>query len=884
MSEQAFKSVYFSDYRAERGSRRSLTLAFGVDELKLARKVQRMSSNDIRAALGTDSYAELATAAAEAGTSINTLCVARLREDAGEYGVKLPLPGFGDITWASTLENHSKAPFQRWYPYLEGYSLEFVRAVRERFAAGASRILDPFAGGGSTALATVIDGDRAFYSELNPAMQLVASAKLRAVGLPPSDRAKVVPRLREIADQLPQLLRGLRPDPALAETFKHCFGESEFFDPETFQDVLRMRTFVDTATTSETERSFVVVAAIGALQPSSNLVRAGDLRYRRGREIERRESFIDAVARRLYRIAEDIAEAPEAQGTASLLSSSVHDLNRVPAAHSDALITSPPYLNGTNYFRNTKLELWFIRALRTPGDIRSFRNRAITAGINDVLGQDSEAVHPDVEAIVGRLRETAYDTRIPRMVDGYFGDMRRAFIALRKHLEPDTPVLIDIGDSVYGGVHVPTDRLLAGILEAEGFEAVDSVTLRTRRSRSGLTLGQMLLVFKAPSSRATSATPSQAHWRAGWDIFKRKMPYQEGDFAKRNWGHRLHSLCSFQGKLKPSIAYHLVNTFVPAGGVVLDPFAGVGTIPFEAVLNGRIGMGFEISPAAHSIALAKVRPPQQEDVEGVLQRLHEYLQSNVVDESAKYEAGMIRFNGPLPAFFNEKTFDEILLARSFFAESTELTDAEHFTLACLLHILHGNRPYALSRRSHPITPFLPTGSSKYRALIPRLKAKINRSFDALNNAQPTSTGTVVLQDATDDWPDEFGELDAIVTSPPFFDSTRFYMANWMRLWFAGWQREDFDFEPRRFVDERQKSSFAVYEPIFRQARERLDQDGVVLLHLGRSKKKDMAEEVREVAKPWFPTAEMFEEDVTSGETHGITDKGTVTAHQFLLLR
>ena len=26
----------------------------------------------------------------------------------------------------------------------------------------------------------------------------------------------------------------------------------------------------------------------------------------------------------------------------------------------DGVITSPPYLNGTNYFRNTKLELWFM--------------------------------------------------------------------------------------------------------------------------------------------------------------------------------------------------------------------------------------------------------------------------------------------------------------------------------------------------------------------------------------------------------------------------------------------------------------------------------------------------------------------------------------------
>ena len=50
----------------------------------------------------------------------------------------------------------------------------------------------------------------------------------------------------------------------------------------------------------------------------------------------------------------------------------------------DAVITSPPYLNGTNYFRNTKLELWFLRYIQFENDLRFFRDQALTSGINDV--------------------------------------------------------------------------------------------------------------------------------------------------------------------------------------------------------------------------------------------------------------------------------------------------------------------------------------------------------------------------------------------------------------------------------------------------------------------------------------------------------------------
>ena len=78
------------------------------------------------------------------------------------------------------------------------------------------------------------------------------------------------------------------------------------------------------------------------------------------------------------------------------------------------------------------------------------------------------------------------------------------------------------------------------------------------------------------------------------------------------------------------------------------------------------------------------------------------------------------------------------------------------------------------------------------------------------------------------------DLDAIITSPPFFDSTRFHTANWMRLWFAGWEASDFVEKPATFVDERQKRSFAIYDSIFSQGAERLKPGG----YFGRSSRQE----------------------------------------------
>ena len=181
-----------------------------------------------------------------------------------------------------------------------------------------------------------------------------------------------------------------------------------------------------------------------------------------------------------------------------------------------------------------------------------------------------------------------------------------------------------------------------------------------------------------------------------------------------------------------------------------------------------------------------------------------------------------------------------------------------------------------------MTPFAPKGPYEYRSLVDRLRAKVERSL-IVEYPSEFQNGHVFMQDAMSWWPVEVANLDAIVTSPPFFDSTRFYLANWIRLWFSGWERSDFNTEPLRFLDMKQKQTMRIYESVFRQARERMKTNGVLVLHLGKSVKCNMAEQLSEIAKPWFKTSDIFEESVSHCESHGIRDKGTVSSHQYLVM-
>ena len=894
---QSYKNVYFRDCPEAASGRSSLTLAFGKSDDDIYEAVRHLSSDSLRTALGYESFVTLQENAQAEDRSLNAFCLSILRghlETNGHSGVGW-LPGFkaeNPIAFdpiQATFNDGRHEPLHEWYPWLEGYSPAFVESVIGSYCPNAKSVFDPFGGTGTTPLTASRLGKKAYYTEINPVLQFLTASKVIALQLRDRDRAGLADELIALADTLDDRIDASRQDSQLRQTYGEVFGGSEFFESDVFAEVLRSRTLIDDigCAASLTAR-FLTIAVLRALIPASRLIRRGDLRFKTEREQARgRIELRDEVREALAAMARDIKDLSPIDQAPILLLENAKNLDRVPALSIDAVITSPPYLNGTNYFRNTKVELWFLRCLKEREDLARFRFGSMTVGINDVtVSKPIGEMPPGAAPIVKALEADAYDVRIPRMVACFASEMHAILHALAGHTRKNGTIVIDIGDSAYAGVRVPTDQFIAESMDAAGFELSGERVLRQRYSRSQMKLTQKLLVFNSkPGRRSTTrrAAKQSNGWSSAWSDFKDFLPHQQGKFAKRNWGHPLHSLCSYQGKMKPSLAAHLVKTFTTPGARMLDPFSGVGTIPFEAGLHGVESWGFDISPPAVHITAGKIGKCSAAECEKTVKRLEDHLKNHEVRPDERKSAESIRFNGVLTSYFHKRTLDEILLARRYFLDNPPTNASQSLVFACLLHVLHGNRPYALSRRSHPITPFAPTGDTEYRALIPRLRGKMERSL-ATPIPDDFVHGHSIFQDATEWWPAHVAELDAVLTSPPFFNSTRFHLGNWMRLWFCGWEVNDFQKRPLSFVDERQKRSFEVYYPILRQCRERLKSGGVAVFHLGASKKCDMAKELGGIAKTWFRVADIYTECVSHCESHGIRDKGTVVSHQYLVLQ
>jgi hypothetical protein len=72
----------------------------------------------------------------------------------------------------------------------------------------------------------------------------------------------------------------------------------------------------------------------------------------------------------------------------------------------------------------------------------------------------------------------------------------------------------------------------------------------------------------------------------------------------------LHQLSPYIGKIKSRIAGDLVRQYSSPGDLIVDPFAGAGTIPLETALSGRRAFAADISPYAKVLSQAKLFPPR----------------------------------------------------------------------------------------------------------------------------------------------------------------------------------------------------------------------------------------------------------------------------------
>ena len=386
--------------------------------------------------------------------------------------------------------------FHDWYPYLEGFSSSFVSSVFEKYLSNAKKILDPFSGIGTTPIYLTINGIKSYYCEVNPVLQHLVISKSQVLNLERIEKIKLVNKIEKVKKNL-QNLNSENKDLELDKNYKFLFNKSIFFESSNYLLTLKLKSF-SRKINDKLLKSLFDIAVYSSLLSASLLKRAGDVRFKTKKELKNKKipGILKLVTEKLDLIQRDLERINKPKVTPKLICINSKDLINIKSEKLDGVITSPPYLNGTNYFRNTKLELWYMEHINEKISLRDFRNETITAGINDVSSKTNKEVISEVKILYEKLKKNSYDRRIPQMVSDYFFDMKKVAQGLKKQVKKNGILCIDIGDSIYNKIHVQTDELLIKIFSNLNLKLLDNIILRDRFSHSKVKLTQRLLVFK----------------------------------------------------------------------------------------------------------------------------------------------------------------------------------------------------------------------------------------------------------------------------------------------------------------------------------------------------------------------------------------------------
>lgn len=244
----------------------------------------------------------------------------------------------------------------------------------------------------------------------------------------------------------------------------------------------------------------------------------------------------------------------------------------------------------------------------------------------------------------------------------------------------------------------------------------------------------------------------------------------------------LHQLSPYIGKTKSSMAGSLVLQFTRPGDLVYDPFCGSGTIALESWIGDRPVIAGDLSPYAYLLTRAKLFPYTSADA-----AMRDIEKAAITVKARRREADLRTVPRWVRRFFHAETLRDVV------AWTTGLRQRRlHFLMACLLGILHHQRPGFLSFPSSHTVPYLrlkkfpPARFPElyaYRSVRERLEAKVRR---ALHRVPPLDFGIrreCFLRDSSHFMPSR--PVDAIITSPPYMRQLDYGRDNRLRLWFLG---------------------------------------------------------------------------------------------------
>jgi len=398
----------------------------------------------------------------------------------------------------------------RWYKYKEAFSAPLVEYLLSRYGIESGKVLDPFAGSGTTLFAASAVGMDVDGIELLPiGQQIIAARSCLEREFTADDFAAVKQWLKtcpwkqsQVRYPLPKLrITGGAYSQETSDAIERYMGALQK-ENQRVQLILRFALLCILESISYTRKDGQYLR-----WDYRSGRRKGGNPFNKGEIL----NFDEAICAKIEDILHDMMPGSghleeRDDGNIHLFQGSCLDIMpALPRDSYDAIVTSPPYCNRYDYTRTYALELALLGV--SEKELTNLRQQMLSCTVEN-RAKDLLAINPQwakaieaadqqelLQAILKYLEDLKAqgklnNTGIPRMVRGYFYEMA-CIIAECSRVMKQKAYMFMVNDNVrYAGASVSVDMILSSIAKKLGLHIENILVLPNGKGNSSQQMGE----------------------------------------------------------------------------------------------------------------------------------------------------------------------------------------------------------------------------------------------------------------------------------------------------------------------------------------------------------------------------------------------------------
>ncbi len=416
-----------------------------------------------------------------------------------------------------SFQANKERTYYRWYKYKEAFSADLVEYLFRKYSVITGKILDPFAGAGTTLFASSSLGYNSEGIEVLPVGQKIITANILVRG---ANKQKIIFALENWLRQKPW------NDEGKIKIFKVLRITDGAYSPETHHKIGR---YLNDLEHEPPEIKEILLFALLCILESISYTRK-DGQYLRWDYRSRRRnskntfdkgkilSFNEAIVKKLNEIKNDMNLGDVKNDLFSFIQKDIQIgeigllkgscLEVLPNLENHAysgIITSPPYCNRYDYTRTYALEHALLGV--NESELVCLRQAMLSCTVEnkakELIGLNKEwhtVINvcdslPLLQKVLGYLdykkdKKELNNIGIARMVRGYFYEMACVIQECYRVLDKDGMMFM-VNDNVkYAGAAISVDTILSKIAEDIGFHIENILVLPQGKGNSSQQMGK----------------------------------------------------------------------------------------------------------------------------------------------------------------------------------------------------------------------------------------------------------------------------------------------------------------------------------------------------------------------------------------------------------